>query len=1004
MSTKTTFKRIALVTVAALGFGLLSSVTYTASAVSTGLVASVGPNGQTSVTVVGGTNSTTGVLIRLDVTNNDTATPGLGLGESITASVTGVPTTVNASKTVANNGGAFTDSATGWSAGAGVNDLIMLETAGQTTGSVNTTAATAVSAPTNWTRLATSVAANGFYLDSQTGLVSGTRMTMARAVDGVLGVHNDSMTNMDTNHELTAFNYTRSYYVTVHPRVSATVIDQGAYTISFQLTDANGVLRSTKTVTVDFVSSALKADASIALATQGTFLANTAVATYDTAAATWAKLTLTNRSGGLVRTNTGAPAAPSVTLQSATTLAPTYVDSSATVTPSDNGTYGQDHGSNSLTSPGNGTNRANDGVYGIAFTAPERSNTTTGLAYQLWAGYGNATIATAAITVYGATVAGGLTANPALTTVVATASGMSSTDEATFTLSAAKNYNVPVTTKTATLKFTVLSAAATPVGGALITVTPTWSGPAGTAEVTPATSTTGTVYTTDALGNFSVTVTNSAPIDSAKVTLVLSGAAAFGAGTNTVSVTFQAPVATTISVSDPVSGISVLTGSTNVVTVLVRDQFRKAVAGQAVTVSVTQTPAVVSTTVITPIITGAAGTATYSFTPAAATTSAVLSFNTTPTAVTAVTNTYTYVATLPVVATLTAYHGYDWDTAATLTPSTGIYTTASGTTRLTMVDARNISKATTAAADTDDANDQIALLFTGLTSAGVSATGASVTVTAGEGGWILSSSFLPVKSRTYAIGATGTAVINVLATGTGAITFTATSGTVTATASMWVAPRVNTQNSNTAGRFVTVTSAKTGTANGTGTPVTVAVTDRYGNPVSGVALNVVASGVGSFMGGATTQSFTTDASGTYTFLANTSVSDGGVAKFTATTGTVGSFDSLAGYVGSTEVDATLAAGNSSASAEITFAAGASATDVAQAATDAAAEATDAANAATDAANAAAEAADAATAAAQDAADAVAALSTQVSEMVNALKKQITALTNLVIKIQKKVKA
>jgi hypothetical protein len=78
--------------------------------------------------------------------------------------------------------------------------------------------------------------------------------------------------------------------------------------------------------------------------------------------------------------------------------------------------------------------------------------------------------------------------------------------------------------------------------------------------------------------------------------------------------------------------------------------------------------------------------------------------------------------------------------------------------------------------------------------------------------------------------------------------------------------------------------------------------------------------------------------------------------------------------------------------------------VSQAAADAAAEATDAANAATDAANAAAEAADAATAAAQDAADAVAALSTSVTAMVDALKKQITALTNLVIKIQKKVKA
>jgi trimeric autotransporter adhesin len=81
-----------------------------------------------------------------------------------------------------------------------------------------------------------------------------------------------------------------------------------------------------------------------------------------------------------------------------------------------------------------------------------------------------------------------------------------------------------------------------------------------------------------------------------------------------------------------------------------------------------------------------------------------------------------------------------------------------------------------------------------------------------------------------------------------------------------------------------------------------------------------------------------------------------------------------------------------------------ATAQAQAATDAASEATDAANAATDAANAAAEAADAATAAAQDAADAVAALSAQVATLISDLKAQLTSLTNLVIKIQKKVKA
>ena len=86
-------------------------------------------------------------------------------------------------------------------------------------------------------------------------------------------------------------------------------------------------------------------------------------------------------------------------------------------------------------------------------------------------------------------------------------------------------------------------------------------------------------------------------------------------------------------------------------------------------------------------------------------------------------------------------------------------------------------------------------------------------------------------------------------------------------------------------------------------------------------------------------------------------------------------------------------------------------DVAQAAVDAAQEAIDAANAATDAANAAAEAADAATAAAQDAADAVAALSVAVTAQIDALKaqndalrKQLIALTNLIIKIQKKLKA
>jgi len=77
---------------------------------------------------------------------------------------------------------------------------------------------------------------------------------------------------------------------------------------------------------------------------------------------------------------------------------------------------------------------------------------------------------------------------------------------------------------------------------------------------------------------------------------------------------------------------------------------------------------------------------------------------------------------------------------------------------------------------------------------------------------------------------------------------------------------------------------------------------------------------------------------------------------------------------------------------------------ADAASAAAEEATAAANDATDAALSAAEAAEAATSMAQEAVDAVAELSAQVTTLIAALRAQITSLTNLVIKIQKKVKA
>jgi hypothetical protein len=97
----------------------------------------------------------------------------------------------------------------------------------------------------------------------------------------------------------------------------------------------------------------------------------------------------------------------------------------------------------------------------------------------------------------------------------------------------------------------------------------------------------------------------------------------------------------------------------------------------------------------------------------------------------------------------------------------------------------------------------------------------------------------------------------------------------------------------------------------------------------------------------------------------------------------------------------LATANQGVAGSVTVAVSSAATS---AAIDAANEAAQAASDATDAALAAADAADAATTKAQEAVDAVATLSAQVSKMISALRAQLTTLTNLVIKIQKKVRA
>jgi len=652
MSTKTTFKRVALVTVAALGFGLLSSVTPASAAPSTAMTVAVGPNGATSLTVVGTTAPK--ALVRIDITAADTATAGtpkgLQSGESVTASVIGVPTSVTA-KTLALNGGSMVDTST-WTSSAGRSDFIILESKGQTSG-VPGLAATTTSKWTDWSVLADSVTI-GTILDTK------TTISAAQAADASIGDVNTCFTNMDGNRQNSNATTICSYYVTIAPRGSATVIDQGAYTFQFQLTDTNGVVRATKTVKIDFVSTAAKSDAALAWTTAGTFRTAAALATTDaTGYAAYAKLTLTNRDGGLVRLANGTAPAPSVSIQdlALTPVADTMTSSLTQV--SDTGTAGIDFGSESTTTGvGGGSLKSQDGVYGVAYSAlPATASSADGttVAYQFWAAYGNATFATKTLTLYSATASASYLDTDALVT----ADGMSAADQLLIADDADATYNwtVPTTTKTATVKFYIQNSSDTGVAAANMTVTPTWT-LASTGVGTPATSTTGTVYTTDSNGLITISVTNSAPVDTAKLTLVVTGAAAFGINKYTASITWAKPVATTIAIADPLSGVYVKTGSTNVTTVIVKDQFGNPVSGQAVAVSIPTTlNANSSTTVTIPAITtGANGTATYSLVGGATTgTYDKITFQCSPTACgTAQVMTYNYVSTIPAAASVAA--------------------------------------------------------------------------------------------------------------------------------------------------------------------------------------------------------------------------------------------------------------------------------------------------------------------------------------------------------------
>jgi trimeric autotransporter adhesin len=454
---------------------------------------------------------------------------------------------------------------------------------------------------------------------------------------------------------------------------------------------------------------------------------------------------------------------------------------------------------------------------------------------------------------------------------------------------------------------------------------------------------------------------------------------------NEVTVTGAARTAAsgaTLSLITPASTILVAPGATVTATVRCRDNFLTGRANVVLTPTVAGRNALTS---VASIITDASGYATLTYTDASTSTTSLqdtITFSGCTTATTILTVNYTSTANLGVntvawsagggyndlLGTTVYYKGYTTTAiSAGDDPSTGGFATL--TYKVTDVNGTPI------------VGVPVTFALSGIANAAI----------------VRSST---VDYKTVYTGSTGLAVTRVFAWAPGESVVTATAGGKTATGYItWTGAAESAARVLTGSFKDNVLSYK--------------VVDRYGNGVEGVdiALSRTA-GSGFFATGSTTATAITAADGTVEIQFNGSAT----VKATLPIGTYPQAWDDAGKIAATAVTAasttagvTTGTGASLApkgvnTVELVVASTSVAEATATAAADAAAEATDAANAATDAANAAAEAADAATAAAQDAADAVAALSTQVSEMVNALKKQITALTNLVIKIQKKVRA
>jgi len=192
MSTKTTFKRIALVAVAALGTGVLTSVAPANAVVTTGFTPS-----KSSITVVGA--DTGAAVFRIQLSQATAATAQkLQSDETLTVAIVGVPTGITPTKTVATNGVLGTD---------------LTLTEGY-------------------------VATPGNPYSSFTS--SGAGASVTTATDGIFGPGQTSYADSAASGAVA-----RSYYLKVSKGATNSPFDQGTYTLRFRLQQGDLLVKET---------------------------------------------------------------------------------------------------------------------------------------------------------------------------------------------------------------------------------------------------------------------------------------------------------------------------------------------------------------------------------------------------------------------------------------------------------------------------------------------------------------------------------------------------------------------------------------------------------------------------------------------------------------------------------------------------------------------------------------------------------------------------------------